>query len=98
MKVFFTTRTSHRTTGSSVKPSISDVTLSENVPWVPGIPSCMICPTYYFSIFSAVIAVFEVTSCIVILKCFNCSNYLVTLPFLLRHYIGRYNHMEMVKR
>ena len=53
--------------------------------------------TYCFSFFS-VTAAFEVTSCIFILKCFNCSNYCVTLPFLLCHNIGQYSHMEMVKR
>ena len=46
MNVFFTTGTSHQTTGSLVKSLISGGTLSENVPWVPGIPSCIICPTY----------------------------------------------------
>ena len=29
--------------------------------------------------------------------CFNCSNSLVTLPFLLRHYIGPYIQIEIVK-
>ena len=41
MKVFFTNPTSYRPTGSSVNPSISGATLSENGPWVPVIPSCM---------------------------------------------------------
>ena len=46
MNIFFTTGTSHQTTGSLLKSLISGGTLSENVPWVPGIPSCIICPTY----------------------------------------------------
>ena len=68
--------------------------------FIPGIPCCIICQTYVgqvctycFSFFS-VTAAFEVTSCIFILKCFNCSNYCVTLPFLLCHNIGQYSHME----
>ena len=36
-----------------------------------------------------VITIFEVTSFILPLKCFNCSNSLVSLFFLLRHYVGR---------
>ena len=36
-----------------------------------------------------VITTFEVTSCILLLKCFSCSNSLVSLVFLLRHYVGR---------
>ena len=39
-KIFFTTSISHWTTGSSVKPSISVVTLSQNASWVPGILNC----------------------------------------------------------
>ena len=104
MEVFFTTRRLLRTTGSSVKPSMSGVILSGNVSYIPGVPCCIICQTYVgqvctycFWLFS-VTAAFEVTSCIFILKCFNCSNYCVTLPFMLCHNIGQYSHMEMVKR
>ena len=96
-KLFFTTRTALSNTCSSVKPSKSKVTFSKNVPQVPCIPSFNICRQYCFSLFS-VIATFEVTSRIFILKCFNFSNYLLTLPFLLCYYIERYNHMEFVKR
>ena len=96
-KLFFTTRTALSNTCSSVKPSISKVTFSKDVPQVPCIPSFNICRRYCFSFFS-VIATFEVTSRIFILKCFNFSNYLLTLPFLLCYYIERYNHMEFVKR
>ena len=36
----------HQITGLSVKPSISEVILSEDAPWVSGIPSFISCPTY----------------------------------------------------
>ena len=45
-----------------------------------------------FSFFS-VLTIMEITSCIFVLKYFSCSNSLVPLPFLLRHYIRRYNQM-----
>ena len=97
LKVFFTTRTALSNTCSSVKPLISKVTFSKNVPQVPCLPSFNICGRYCFSFFS-VIATFEVTSSIFIIKCFNCSNYLLPLSFLLCYYIEGYNHMEFVKR
>ena len=83
-KVFSATWTSHWTTGSLVKPSISGRILSENAPWVPGIP---------YSLTLIVMTIFEFTSCISVLKCFNCWNSLVHLPFLLCHYIRQYNQM-----
>ena len=74
---------SHWTTGSSVKPSKSRATLSENAPWVPAILSCSLtCFSFY-----SVIPTFDVTSCIFALKYFNHSNSVVPLPFLLHHYI-----------
>ena len=83
--IWSTTWVSHWTTGSSVKPSTSEVTLSENSPWVPGIPRVW----HSFSFFS-VITIFEITFCIFVPKCFSCSNSLVPLLFLLCHYIRRY--------
>ena len=85
-KEFFTTWTTHWTTGSSVKLAISGATLSENAPKVLGLLSCSL--TFCFSFFS-VIATFEVTSCMFVLKRFDCSNSLVLFPFLLRQYAGR---------
>ena len=38
-KLFFTTGESHGTTGSTVKPSIPEETLSENDPRSPGVPT-----------------------------------------------------------
>ena len=84
IKVFFLTWTSYWTTSSSVNPSISGATLRENAPWVPGIFGCSL--IHCFSFFS-IIATFEVTSCISLLKCLWCSNSLVPLPFLLCHYV-----------
>ena len=63
---------------------ISTVTLSENSIWVSRISGCINFLTYCFTFFS-VVATFEVTSCIFILKYFHCSHYLVSLPFLLLH-------------
>ena len=48
-------------------------------PWYPAV-------WYIFSHFS-LITIFKITSYIFALKCFSCSNFLVPLPFLLRHYI-----------
>ena len=48
-----------------------------------------------FSFFS-VISTFKVTCCIFALICFNCSNSLVPVSFLLHHYIGQYNQMEIL--
>ena len=56
--------------------------------WDPGIPEII---GHSFSFFS-VITIIEITSCIFALKCVSCS-FLVPLPFLLRHYIRRYNQM-----
>ena len=96
-KVFFATLASHWTTVSSLKPLISGVTLSENAPSIPCIPSCnMIYLRYCFS-FLPVSTTFEVTSCVFRLKCFNYYTDLVPLPYLLLHYIGWYNHMETKK-
>ena len=65
---FASTWTSHWNTDSSVKPSISGVTLSESTPWVHSIPVAR----HIFSFFS-VIRIFEITYCIFVLKCFSCS-------------------------
>ena len=75
-------------TGSSVKPSISGLTLFENAPWVPGIPVVW----HIFSFFS-VMTIFELISCIFVLKWFICSNHLLPLPFLLCYYIRWYIQM-----
>ena len=65
---FTSTWTSHWNTDSSVKRSISGVTLSENTPWLHYIPVAR----HNFSFFS-VIRIFEITYCIFALKCFSCS-------------------------
>ena len=62
---FASTWTSHWNTDSSVKRSISGVTLSENTPWLHYIPVAR----HNFSFFS-VIRIFEITYCIFVLKCF----------------------------
>ena len=65
---FTSTWTSHWNTDSSVKRSISGVTLSENTPCLHYIPVAR----HNFSFFS-VIRIFEITYCIFALKCFSCS-------------------------
>ena len=83
IKVFSTIWTSHWTTGSSVKPSISGVKLSENAPWV------LVSLLWQSFPYLSVITIFEITSCIFILKWISCCNSLVVpLPFLLCHYVN----------
>ena len=58
---------------------------------------CHLCPWYsctdiVFSFFSVIIT-YEVTSCIFVLICFNCSNSLVSFAFMLHQYIRWYNPM-----
>ena len=52
---------------------------------------------WQFFIFT-VIATIETTSCIFGLRCFNCSNSLVPLSFLLCHHTKQYNQMGIVMR
>ena len=92
-KLVSTTWTSYWTTVSSVKPLILGVTLSENAPWVPGIPVAW----HSFSFFS-VMTIFEVTFCIFVLKCCDCSNSLVPFLCLLHNYIRRYIIIPWVNR
>ena len=89
-KVFSTTWTWHWNTGPSLKPSTSGVTLFQNVTWVTGI----LVVRHSFSLFT-VIVTFEATSCIFVLKCFNCSESMLPLPFLFCHHIRwQYNQMQ----
>ena len=77
--------------GSSVKQSISEITLFEYAPWIYGISVVL----HSFSFFTVEVT-FEVTSCIFVLKwCFSCSNSLVSLPFSLGHHIRQYNREMM---
>ena len=53
--------------------------------------------TYCFSFFSVIATTLLLVFRTYCTQCFNCSNSLVPLPFLLHNYIGRYNQMEIVK-
>ena len=61
-------------------------------PWSPWQPCSL-----SFSFF-LVMPTLKVTSCIFVLKCFNCSNSSIHVPFLLCYRIRRHNQMEIVNR
>ena len=75
-KVYSTSGTLHRMTGSSGK-LITRLTFVGKCPWL----MYMIWLTYCFPFFSAITTPFGVSSCFFKLKDFNCSNSFVHLPF-----------------
>ena len=72
------------------------INIRDNFIWMP-LPSLVSLVWHSLSFYS-VMTIFEVTSCILVLKCFDCSNSLGPFPFLLHHYIGRYIIIQWVNR
>ena len=67
------------------------IKIRSNFIWKCPLGPWHLCETWFFIFLSEVMTTFKVTSCIFVLRCFNCSNSILPLPFLLHHYIRRYN-------